>query len=138
MGRKQLIIIQRFMYIFIPLMFIQFKNPLYFIIPYSVIGVLHAIEGTANISYLYDISPQELRGSYISFFNVVQGSGVFISSLLSGYLIEIFTVKFGLVQALRIVAYISTIARIPTFLLYTKIEEKREFPNRFYNKLFGK
>ena len=136
-GRKHLIMLQRFLYIFVPLMFVYLPGARYFIIPYVLIGFLHAIEGTANQSYLFDLCPAEMRGGYISFFNVVQGLGMFLSSFLSGVMIDYFTAGMGLVGALRTVAIISTIARVPAFYMYSLIKEKREYPSTLYREVFG-
>jgi len=136
-GRKHLIMIQRFLYIFVPLMFVHVPSAVYFTIPYLLIGLLHAIQATANQSYLFDLCPPDRRGSFISFFNMVQGLGMFISSFISGCLIEYFTTRQGLVTGLRTVAYISTIARIPTFYLYSKIKEKRDYQSTLYREIFG-
>lgn len=126
-GRKQLIFIQRVCYIIIPSLFILVPNPFFLFIPYAILGVLHAITATTCQSYLFDVCPSHRRGSYISIYSLIQGIGFFISSLLGGFLVEVFSNSMSFIGAIRLVCIITTIARIPSALAFLTLREKRTY-----------
>lgn len=137
-GRKQLIILQRLAYVLIPGMFFLAPNKYYIFIPYALLGLLHAIESTANTSYLLDVTPSNDRGSFISLFNSIQGIGTFISTFISGFLIERFSQSMGLMSALQIMVIVTTLARIPTALAYTLLKEKNEYKRSLRDEVMGR
>ena len=128
-GRKQLMILQRIIYVIIPGLIVIAPNKYFIFIPYLILGVLHAIEGTANLSYLLDVTPHEGRGGFISIFNAIQGIGTFVSSLIGGILIELLSNRTSILQALRIVAIITTLLRIPTAFAYFSLKEIGNYPS---------
>ena len=134
-GRKNIMFIQRVIYIIIPSLFVFAPNKYFIFFPYLILGFLHAIEGTANLSYLLDVVPHQDRGSYISIFNAIQGVGTFISSLMGGYLIEFFSTESNLIESLKVVAFITTLARIPTALAYITLRETRAYPSNLKSEL---
>lgn len=134
-GRKQLLIIQRLCYITIPSLFVFAPNGIFIFIPYAILGFLHAINATAHQSYLLDMCPQEQRGSFIAVYGLIEGIGSFCSSLFGGYLIDIFSKSLSLIGALRIVAIITTIARVPTAFLFMTLREKRTYPSTITDEI---
>lgn len=134
-GRKTLMVVQRLLYIVVPGLFVLAPNKYYVFLPYLLIGFLHAIEGTANLSYLLDVTPQEERGSFISLFSVALGFGTFFSSILSGYLIEYLSQSVSLIEALKMVALITTLLRVPTSLAYITLKEPRSYESTLSREL---
>ena len=134
-GRKTLMVIQRLLYIIVPGLFVLAPNKYFIFLPYLLIGFLHAIEGTANLSYLLDVTPQEERGSFISLFSAALGLGVFFSSILSGYLIEYFSQSVSIIEALRMVALITTLLRVPTSFAYITLKEPRSYESTLSREL---
>jgi MFS family permease len=127
-GRRQLMFIQRLLYILVPGLVVLAPDKYFVFVAYVLLGVLHAIEATANQAYLLDVSPAEERGSFISVFNAIQGVGMFASTLLSGYLIESFSRTMSLIDALKAVALITTVLRVPTAIAYLALKEPRSYP----------
>jgi MFS family permease len=74
-------------------------------------GIANAFGSASVTAYLLDVSPQELRGSYIAVYNLAIGVITFVGSLIGGYLSDFTIGAFGLVTGLLVVYMISTVGR---------------------------
>ena len=74
-------------------------------------GIVNAFGSASVTSYLLDVSPQELRGSYTAVYNLVIGIVTFVGSLIGGYLSDFTIGAFGLVTGLFTVYMISPVGR---------------------------
>ena len=110
-GRKPLLIFFRLGLITVPLVYAIAPNIETLIVVGAFWGIVNALGSASVIAYLLDVSPQELRGSYIAVYNLIVGVITFVGSLIGGYLSDFTIGAFGLFTGLLVVYMISTVGR---------------------------
>jgi MFS family permease len=122
-GRKPLMVFFRFSLVTVPLAYAVFPSVNSLIIVGIFWGFSQALGSASITAYLIDVSPEESRGSFTAVFNLIIGIVTFFGSLIGGYLSNYLEGLFGLVAALQIVYFISTVGRGIGAALYLKLEE---------------
>jgi MFS family permease len=110
-GRKPLLVFFRLGLITVPLVYAIAPNIETLIVVGAFWGIVNALGSASVIAYLLDVSPQELRGSYIAVYNLIVGVITFVGSLIGGYLSDFTIGSFGLFTGLLVVYMISTVGR---------------------------
>ncbi|MDH5634627.1 MAG: MFS transporter, partial [Candidatus Bathyarchaeota archaeon] len=102
-GRKPLLVAFRFSLVTVPLGY-AFAPNVYFLIALEAFwGVSLAVGQASMVAYMLDVIPEEHRGSFAAFHNLLIGVASFFGSLLGGYLADYTVGLFGLVLGLQIV-----------------------------------
>ena len=110
-GRKPLLVAFRFSLVTVPLGY-AFAPNVYFLIALEAFwGVSLAVGQASMVAYMLDVIPEEHRGSFAAFHNLLIGVASFFGSLLGGYLADYTVGLFGLVLGLQIVYLISSVGR---------------------------
>ena len=125
-GRKPLLILCRFGLVTVPLAYALSPNVNTLIIVGLFWGFVNALGSASQIAYLLDVSPQELRGSYIAVYNLIVGVVTFVGSLIGGYMAAFASGFFGLFTGLLIVYMISTVGRVIGAGLHFTLKETLE------------
>jgi MFS family permease len=110
----------------VPILWILNKSPIYLIIvPSLVSGVAWSGFNLAAGNFVYDnVSPQR-RGLAISYYNVLNGIGIFLGAALGAFLIRVVETKT--IEPIVIIFFTSAILRmIVIFISITKIKEVRK------------
>lgn len=111
LGRKPLLVLFRFSLVTVPLAY-AFAPNIYVLIAFGAFwGISMAMGQASMTAYLLDVTPEEYRGSFTAFYNLLMGIVYFSSSLISGYLSDYTISLFGLVSGLQIVYMISIVGR---------------------------
>ena len=74
-------------------------------------------------AYLLDVTPEEQRGRFTAFYNLIIGVTTFIGSLTGGYISDYMISMFGLVLGLQITYMISMIGRAVGASTYLTLKE---------------
>jgi len=110
-GRKPLLVAFRFSLVTVPLGY-AFAPNVYFLIALEAFwGVSLAVGQASMVAYMLDVIPEEHRGSFAAFHNLLIGVASFFGSLLGGYLADYTVGLFGLVMGLQVVYLISSVGR---------------------------
>ncbi|MBS7624930.1 MFS transporter [Candidatus Bathyarchaeota archaeon] len=135
-GRKPLIVLGRMGLFLIPLIY-AFASSIYeLIIVNFIVGILTASSDVALSAYLLDISPRNMRASYISIYNAVAGSFSFLGSTIGGYLMDtLMSMGFDFHSAMMTMYAISIFGRLFSGLLYVTIQEPYKYPAKFEEEI---
>lgn len=111
LGRKPLIVLIRFSLVTVPIAY-AFAPNVYVLIGVGAFwGISMAMGQASMTAYLLDVTPEEHRGSFIAFYNLIMGVTAFFGSLFGGYLSDYTIGLFGLILGLQIVYMISMVGR---------------------------
>lgn len=140
-GRKPVILIGRGLLFAVPLMYAI--SP-YFAIPnvmiYSanmLVGFCTASGTNAITAYIYDIAPEEERGSHLAVFNTFMGIIYFFGSLLAGFLGDVIETMMGAFLAVFLMLIVSTVLRFVSSFFYLLLQEPREYSSTVWMELQG-
>jgi MFS family permease len=131
-GNKKLLLISSLLFSLNPALWMIIKTPLLLIlIPSLLVGLANAAMAIATTNFTYDSVSQQKRGICVAYMNILAGLGVFVGSLLGGFL-----VKYWHPQTLNPFMFVFAIAAIlrlaVTLFFLPKIkEEKRVAKLRF-------
>jgi len=79
---------------FIPIMWLLSPNPIYLMLVPSLIGgVAWAGQSLATGNFIYESVPKDKLGSYVYYFNLLGGIGVFIGAGIGALLIKYLSVE---------------------------------------------
>ncbi|MGC9346091.1 MAG: hypothetical protein ACP5ER_04800, partial [Candidatus Bathyarchaeales archaeon] len=85
--------------------------------------------GQASMTaYLLDVTPEEHRGSFTAFYNLVMGVTAFFGSLMGGYLSDYMISLFGLALGLQVVYMVSMVGRGIGAATYLTLRETLKKP----------
>ena len=106
-GNRELLYVGSFLFVLTPLLIIFFKTPLTIIlIPYLVSGLGNAAFTIATNNFTYDAVNAQHRGLCVAYTNILAGIGVFLGSLLGGYIASLdFGVKSAIVPVFIAAAF---------------------------------
>jgi DHA1 family multidrug resistance protein-like MFS transporter len=122
-GRKPLLIAFRLGLVTVPLGY-AFAPNVYFLIALEAFwGVAMAVGQASMVVYMLDVIPEEHRGSFAAFHNLLIGVASFFGSLLGGYLADYTVGLFGLVLGLQVVYLISSVGRGVSAATYLTLRE---------------
>jgi MFS family permease len=125
-GFKIPIIITRFLYLPIPLVY-AFANSVYDIyILNLVVGVGSGMSTIAFLAYLMDLAPIEYRAQFVGFYNMIIGVITFVGSLIGGFIAQYFIEIISLVIGLEIVYFLSFGVRLVGAVMSLKIKTANE------------
>lgn len=80
--------------------------------------------GQASMTaYLLDVTPEEQRGRFTAFYNLIMGVTTFTGSLTGGYISDYMIGMFGLVLGLQITYMISMVGRAAGASTYLTLRE---------------
>ncbi len=110
-GRKPLIVFFRATLITVPFAYALAGDINVLIAASTLWGLSFALGQPALAAYLLDISPEELRGSFVAIYNLVIGLATFAGSLIGGYLAGYAIGIYGIVLGLQVVYALSIVGR---------------------------
>jgi len=111
LGRKPLLILFRFSLVTVPMAYAFAPNVHVLIGVGAFWGISMAMGQASMTAYLLDVTPEEHRGSFTAFFNLMTGVASFFGSLVGGYLSDYTIGLFGLTLGLQVVYVISIVGR---------------------------
>src|SRR3989338_25187 len=95
---------------FIPIMWLLSPNPIYLMLVPSLIGgVAWAGQSLATGNFIYESVPKDKLGSYVYYFNLLGGIGVFIGAGIGALLIKYLSVE--IIKPIFMIFIISSVAR---------------------------
>ncbi|MEM3305094.1 MAG: MFS transporter, partial [Thermoplasmata archaeon] len=127
-GPRNFMIISRFLFVPVPLVYGLSNSLIWIYILNALTGFTTAITNIAFLAYLLDVAPREDRGKYIGIYNAIIGVVTFVGSILGGAIAQFLQIYYPLVISLLIVYFISFLGRLTGALMFLKIKEKRKYP----------
>lgn len=137
-GRKTLIIVGRTGIFIVPLVYMIATDLCQLYIMNALLGIMMVFSEIAVFAYLLDITPQNLRSSYIAIYNAALAISTFLGSLSGGFLAEFISQAFlrgNLIESINIVYFISTLGRFFFGLSFISIREKYDKKTTFAKEL---
>ena len=125
-GRIPVLVFAKFGLITFPLTFAFSPSLTYLYFANFAVGIFSALNDTAVLAYLFDITPSGQRGVYTSLYNLVVGTSYFLGSVTGGMLVALGLPIFALAVSLQFVYIISALGRGASALLYNKLIETRQ------------
>jgi len=139
-GRQPLIILGRTLLVLVPLYYaLVLFNKSLMLIYYSnfVAGLATAAHANASTAYIYDVAPEDERGSHISVYNVFTGIIFLLGSLLAGLLGDALVPFYGGQMAVFSMLMVSTVLRGVGSVMYLQIREPREYTPHLWREILG-
>ncbi len=100
----------------IPISWILFSSPIYFVlVPAAIGGIAWAGFNLAASNFIYDNVSQSKRGLAVSYYNMLMGIGIFLGAGIGAILIKVLKTNF--IEPLFLIFIIGSIARIIVVLL---------------------
>lgn len=116
-GNVKLMYISNLCFVASPLFWIILKNPISLIfIPQLVVGLGNAAFVISTTNFTYDAVPQQKRGEYVAYTNILIGIGAFIGSILGGLLLKYLSIMSF--NKFIILFLIAAVARFLAFLIF--------------------
>lgn len=116
-GNVKLMYISNLCFIASPLLWIVLSDPISLIlIPQLVVGLGNAAFVISTTNFTYDAVPQEKRGEYVAYTNILIGIGAFIGSIIGGLLLKYLNIMSF--NKFIILFLIAAIARFLAFLIF--------------------
>jgi len=134
-GRRSLIVVYRLCLIIVPVFYGLASSVYHIYLLNLILGVLTAFGEVAIFAYLLDITQEELRGTIIAFYNLVNGLVFFTGSLVGGYLGNYLIGIFGLILGLQLVYALSAIGRCAGALTFLTLKEPYRYPSTLRKEL---
>lgn len=112
-GNLKLLYIEWLFFVLSPLVWLLSDNLIWLILaPGIVAGVANSAGNIANANFTYDSVSQQKRGTCVAYTNILVGIGVFIGSLLGGYLLKTLKVNSLGINVFLLVFILAAIARL--------------------------
>jgi len=126
LGRKPLLVLFRFSLVTVPIAY-AFAPNMYVLMGVGAFWGISMATGQASMTaYLLDVTPEEHRGSFTAFYNLIMGVTAFFGSLIGGYLSDYMIGLYGLTLGLQIVYIISMVGRGIGAATYLTLKETLE------------
>jgi MFS family permease len=126
LGRKPLLVLFRFSLVTVPIAY-AFAPNMYVLMGVGAFWGISMATGQASMTaYLLDVTPEEHRGSFTAFYNLIMGVTAFFGSLIGGYLSDYMIGLYGLTLGLQIVYMISMVGRGIGAATYLTLKETLE------------
>jgi MFS family permease len=123
LGRKPLIVAFRLSLVTVPLGYAFAPNVYCLIALEAFWGISMAVGQASMTAYMLDVIPEQHRGSFAAFHNLLIGVASFFGSLLGGYLADYAVGLLGVVLGLQIVYLISAVGRGVGAATYLTLKE---------------
>ncbi len=135
-GRKPLILLGRGLLFVVPLLYAFAVNVYMIYIANTLAGFCVASSMNAITAYIYDISPEEERGSYLAVFNTFTGIVYLFGSLLAGVFGQLILIAFGSEYlSVFFMLILSGSLRFFASFFYLLIREPREYSSTLWLEL---
>ncbi len=110
----------------VPILWILFPSPIYLVLVPSLIGgISWAGFNLASRNFIYDNVSQQKRGLAVSYYNMLNGFGIFLGAGLGAILIKFLTISF--IEPLFLIFILGGIARmVVVFWWLPKMKEIRK------------
>jgi len=120
----------------IPLLWILFPSPIYLIlVPSFISGISWAGFNLATGNFIYDNVSQQKRGLASSYFNMLNGVGIFLGAGLGALLIKVLSTSF--IEPIVLIFIIGGVARmIAVFIFLPMIKEIKKTKKSTNSKAF--
>lgn len=122
-GRKPMLVVFRLSLVTVPLGYAFAPNVYYLIALEAFWGISLAVGQASMTAYLLDVIPEQYRGSFAAFHNLLIGVASFFGSLLGGYLADYTIGLLGVVLGLQVVYLISAVGRGVGAATYLTLKE---------------
>jgi len=135
-GNCKIFFLTSFFIPLIPLLWILSSNVFYLIfVPSLIGGVFWAGFNLASSNFIYDNVSREKRGLAVSYFNLLNGVGIFLGAGLSALLMNY--LPFEAINSIVLIFLLSFLLRVVVFVLFLPfIKEVRKMNNPFNNSAF--
>lgn len=130
-GPMPQILISRFAYISVPIVYALATQPWHIYIINAALGFANAMANVAFFAYIMDVAPAEKKGEYFAVYNTIIGIATFVGSIIGGYLAFFFLEYYGgnWVLGLGAVYAISTFGRIAGSIWFLKLKDPVKYPD---------
>ncbi|MHA2361032.1 MAG: MFS transporter [Candidatus Thorarchaeota archaeon] len=136
-GRKPLIVLGRGMLWIVPVMY-AFASHVYIIfIANALAGLTVAASWNAVTAYIYDVSPEEERGSHLAVYNTFTGIVFGLGSLFGGFLGDWLSLFMSEYLAVFYMLLLIAVLRFVSSFFYLLIKEPREYSSTLRAELSG-
>ncbi|MFW9788757.1 MAG: MFS transporter [Candidatus Thorarchaeota archaeon] len=135
-GRKPLILLGRGLLFLVPVMY-AFAQNLYHVYAANILaGICIASGMNAITAYIYDISPEEERGSHLAVYNTFTGIVYLFGSFLAGILGQAILIVFGSEHfSVFFMLLLSGVLRFFASFFYLLIREPRNYSSTLWLEL---
>lgn len=135
-GRKPLILLGRGLLFLVPIMYAFAQNVYYIYVANILAGFCVASGMNAITAYIYDISPEEERASYLAVYNTFTGVVYLFGSLIAGVMGQIILVVLGSEYvSVYIMLILSGVLRFFASFFYLLVREPRTYTSTFWLEL---
>lgn len=135
-GRKPLILLGRGLLFLVPLMYAFALNVYMIYIANILAGFCVASSMNAITAYIYDISPEEERGSHLAVYNTFTGIVYLFGSLLAGIFGQLILIAFGSEYlSVFFMLLLSGCLRFFASFFYLLIREPRKYSSTLWIEL---
>lgn len=135
-GRKPLILLGRGLLFIVPIMYAFAQNVYYVYAANILAGFCIASGMNAITAYIYDIAPEEERGSHLAVYNTFTGIVYLFGSLIAGVLGQVILITFGSEYlSVFVMLLLSGVLRFFASFFYMLIREPREYSSTFWLEL---
>ncbi|OLS31634.1 MAG: Inner membrane transport protein YajR [Candidatus Thorarchaeota archaeon AB_25] len=132
-GRKPLILLGRGLLFIVPIMYAFAQNVYYVYTANILAGFCVASGMNAITAYIYDISPEEERGSHLAVYNTFTGVVYLCGSLIAGVLGQLILIAFGSEYlSVFFMLLLSGVLRFFASFFYLLIREPREYSSTLW------
>ncbi|UCE10933.1 MAG: MFS transporter [Candidatus Thorarchaeota archaeon] len=136
-GRKPLIVFGRGILFVVPLIYALAPDALWIYIANAIAGVSIASSFNAITAYIYDIAPEEERGSYLAVYNTFSGIVFLFGSLIAGLLGDALVPFIGWYLGAITMLLVSTALRFVSSFFYALLKEPRDYDSSIWKELNG-
>jgi MFS family permease len=126
-GRKPLILIGRSLLFVVPILYAFASNVYIIYIANALAGFSVASSFNSITAYIYDVAPEEERGSHLAVFNTLAGIVYFCGSLFSGIVGDWISLGTSRYFAVFTMLLLSGVMRLFSSSLYIFLREPREY-----------
>lgn len=136
-GRKPLIVFGRGILFLVPLLYAFAPNVYWIYAANTIAGISTAASWNALTAYIYDVAPEEERGSHLAVYNMFIGIVFLSGSLVAGVLgdvIGVFMEEYAVAFTMLIA---SGVLRFVASFFYLLLREPRDYPSSFWAELRG-
>ncbi len=137
-GRKPLILLGRGTLFIVPIIYAFATTTVMIYIANAIAGFSIAGAFNALVAYIYDIAPEEERGSYISVYSTFTGIIFLGGSLLSGFLGQMMVPIVGDHGAVFAMLLLSGILRFFAAFMFIFLHEPRQYASTMRAEILAK
>ena len=135
-GRKPLILLGRGLLFLVPILYAVAQNVYYVYAANILAGFCVASGVNAVTAYIYDIAPEDERGSHLAVYNTFTGIVYLIGSLIAGILGQVLLETFGNAHfSVFVMLMLSGVLRFFASFFYTLIREPKEYSSTLWMEL---